>query len=248
MPTDHPHFPGLKIYWEKNGELPTSGAFFAQAGTHSLSYYGSKACGDVKFWRNINMNEWNRKNLVYRKYSQNCYAPKVDPLLALTTINPEKSGAYIALCQFATSDKDKALGSKFPILWIPRDCHLPSSISDLPVPEKTITPAIKLPTLPTVFPSTIFKPITTTVTLPKISPLVTPTTPTGPVGPGTVPAYTPPPEQKYTPTPDGPEFGPVAEDGWPWWVWLLILGGGTAVGAVAYKKSKQGKKGKKGKK
>ena len=29
---------------------------------------------------------------------------------------------------------------------------------------------------------------------------------------------------------------------WPWWVWLLILAGGTTVGAVAYKKSKKGKK------
>jgi hypothetical protein len=259
MPTDHPHFPGKKIYWEKNGEKPVGDAFFAQAGTHSLSYYGKYGCGATYHWRNINQNIWNRQNLVYRKYSQNCSSPKANPDLALTTFNPNSPGAYVALCQYDTSDKDKALGSKYPLLWIPKDCNSALAITNTPSGEKKILPSYPtLPKLPTVFPDTIFKPISTIITpAPKFVPItpILPTKPSiGPTGPGTVPTQPPPyqPPPQYTPPgPDGPPFGPTADNGGlEWWQWLLLVGGGTAVAAVAYKKSKKkkGKRRKKGKK
>jgi hypothetical protein len=259
MATEHPHYPGVLIYWEKDGEMPRGGAFYAQQYNHSLIWYAARACPPYgkeayKFWKNINKNTWNRENLVYRQLSTSCYSKKVSSDLAMTTENPGAKGAFIALCQVDVSPTDNALGAKFPIVWIPPKCD--QAISKGAVPQQKVdedkTPGgiqIQLPTIPKIFPSLIPKTPTTIIsTLPKVLPTVpvVPTTPDvpdlGPWGPGVVPKV---PDAGYQDDPYGPDGpdGPVfGKEGWPWWVWLLILAGGTTAGAVAYKKSKKGKK------
>jgi len=272
----HPDYPAYLIRWGKDGQKPVAGNFYAPTKDDNLSHIASKACGSSAAWRNINRNVWNKANLVYRPLSTGagCYKAKVNPALADKTWNPSQEGAYIALCQNDTSARDKEIGSKYPILWIPPNCGDSSSISVVPEKEKEIIPEtkpavdlkiVKLPTyIPTTLPKIDIKPITTLIKkLPSITP-ISPLIPTGPtniptgptaptVGPDTKP-YAPNGGPSYIPDKTTPAGPTEAKAGFRWWLWLLMAGGLLTAAAAKKKKKGKGKgkkkkkKGKKGKK
>jgi hypothetical protein len=251
MPTVHPSYPDYKIYWESLKEKPVGGHFYAQDGKtlypyhkHTLSWYGKYGCGAVKYWGVINRNVWNRTHLTYRERSDSCFSKKVDSSIALTSFDPGKRGAFIALCENDRSDLDTQLGSLFQILYIPKDCSA-AGMNENPDDTKPKYPIAPGPSvLPKIINKTLLLP-TTVVSVDKpqfITPtIVQPSEPEkGPFGPGQIPTGIADTEISYPPT-----YPPVEDEGGiPWWVWLLLLAGGGMVGVVSYKRAKKGKKGK----
>jgi hypothetical protein len=182
--------------------------------------------GDVD-WRVINKNAWNRKHLIYRKYSHKTSTagnPKADPNLALSTTNPVSEGAYISLLQVDTSDYDKALGANHQIIWCPKDCN----VNDVPKGKESTQ--VGIPTI-----------IKKTLILVDKDDKSNGGTGTGGSGSGT---------GTGTGTGTGGGGGgtmqqAVPDDGWPWWLWLLIAAAGTMGAGAVYKSRKKGQKGKK---
>lgn len=131
----HPVF-NLPIYDGAKGEAPRKGAFYHTGKGANLSRIAKAVYADSSAWKNINMNAWNRDNLIYRADSVTCSAPKRDSSLATSTFSPMPStkSAYIALCSKDTSPYMRALGFEYPVLWLPDPTGMvvPTKPEDLP--------------------------------------------------------------------------------------------------------------------
>lgn len=249
MPTQHPISTNHMIYWGTNGELPVAGHFYAVKKGDTLSWIARQACGDSTAWKNINRNIANKGSLYYRALSTSCSSSRVDSSLADKTLNPSLPGAYIALCQADARDWDKQQGSSYPIIWVPLGCASTTAITNVPTiktlptpaPAPTPTPSKSITALPVISNIPLYMPSkvsTVSVSSTFISPVLPSSAkPTAPV------QITIPPSLSTGGSPTvQPTHYPSEDEGWPWWIWLLIAAGITTTGAVIYKKSKKGKR------
>jgi hypothetical protein len=126
----------LPIYDGAKGEAPRKGAFYHPGKGENLSRIAKAVYGDSSAWKNINMNAWNRDNLVYRADSATCVSPKRDSALAMNTLSPTPGAksAYIALCPRDASPYTQAFGFEYPVLWLPDPAGMivPSKPSNQP--------------------------------------------------------------------------------------------------------------------
>lgn len=238
MPTPHPAYPGYDIYWQKNNEAPHPGAFFALSGDtrKSLTYVGKCACmgygkarpdekgtfyckgGDAigaKKWRVINQNAWNMKHLVYRKYSHKW----------TVSSNPKVDSSLAA----ATTNPANS-GAYISLLRVDTSDYdkalganhqivwCPKDCDSNDVPKGRPSRRIDIPTI-------INK---TLVTIKPAEPSKKPSGGGGGGGGGS--------------TLQQPV---ISDDGWPWWLWLLMAGAGIMGAGAVYKSRKKSQKGKK---
>jgi hypothetical protein len=129
MPTLYAEY-GIPIFCADQGEAPRKGAFYATTKGSNLSKIAKAVYGDSSAWKILNMNAWNRDNLVYRADSTDCNSVKRESSLALNTLSPNTSAksAYISLCvrdikSIATVPMRVFV---FPVIWIPDPEKMPN--------------------------------------------------------------------------------------------------------------------------
>jgi hypothetical protein len=218
MPVVHLGY-ALPIFCADAGEAPVKGAFYATTKGSVLSKIAKVVFADSSAWKILNMNAWNRDNLVYRADSTDCNSAKRDPLAALTTISPLVSAksAFISLCQrdAKTVPSIPSRTFAYPVIWIPD-------------PDKMINP-VRPGTEPEI------SPIKPTVVINPIKPLIIPsTTPSTPGGDGSGTRTTTGggSTSPSTPTKTASKTAGIG----------LILGGLAALAALVFWPAKKGKR------
>jgi hypothetical protein len=143
---------GIPIFCADQGEAPQKGAFYATTKGSNLSKIARAVYGDSSAWKILNMNAWNRDNVVYRADSADCASAKRESSWALNTVSPNTSAksAYISLCQRDTKMIATVPARLFtyPVIWIPDPEKMPN-------PNK---PAVEDPETEPTGPSVFIKP------------------------------------------------------------------------------------------
>jgi len=143
---------GIPIFCADQGEAPQKGAFYATTKGSNLSKIARVVYGDSSAWKILNMNAWNRDNVVYRADSADCASAKRESSWALNTVSPNTSAksAYISLCQRDTKMIATVPARLFtyPVIWIPDPEKMPN-------PNK---PAVEDPETEPTGPSVFIKP------------------------------------------------------------------------------------------
>jgi hypothetical protein len=114
MSFKHPDFPHILVQDGKAGEPPLVGKFYAATKGDTLSSISNKLIktGQIQVKRvwdglvDINNTAWNRANCKYREDSSDCSSKRVT------------KGGYVGLCQADQNGTAKALGLKYPVIWI----------------------------------------------------------------------------------------------------------------------------------
>lgn len=129
MAVPHPDYTHIPIRKGVDGEAPEVGAFYATKKGDTLSSIATSLVNSKQLvvsrlydaWALINSNAWNRKHCHFRAESANCSSKRVD------------KGGYIGICQADRNDDGKAIGSKYPVIWIPSTQY--SNPEDVPLPS-----------------------------------------------------------------------------------------------------------------
>lgn len=149
MALKHPDFPHIDVQVSSDGEAPHEGAFYAPKKNENLSGIATALIkmGRMQVARQydgvmlINNAKWNRTNCVYRESSTDCRSKKVT------------KGGYITICQSDANSTSRALGLKYPVIWIPSSAYAePEDVVTGPtvfmpvgkvlIPNKKITPTL----------------------------------------------------------------------------------------------------------
>jgi hypothetical protein len=217
MPSQHPYYTYLSVYYGEQGESPRKSAFYVPKYGDNLSKVASSAYGlftsTLTGVQRINRSLWNiqaaeANAFNYRQNSISCKSKVVDPRRALTT-QGYNDGAWLALCP------------PYPLFWIPgSDGEMPEDLAPPDAPIKTIFKAPPSPKATFKAPGA-----KTTITAPKA-------TFVGKPGAGS--PYT------QAPAKAGPTQITVAKAGFsPWWLLLLLAAGG---GYLWYRSRKKKRK------
>lgn len=141
MPTQHPYYDYLSVYYGEHGEKARAGAFYVPRYGDNLSKIARSAYGllssTLSGVQRINKSLWNieaaeANAFNYRRNSTSCNAKIVDPRLALTT-SGYNDGGWLALCP------------PYPLFWIPSsDGEMPEDLRPATDPKKAfLTPIPK---------------------------------------------------------------------------------------------------------